>query len=245
MAQLVKSVNGLAIASVKSVKGLAIASVKNMRGLDNTGGGGDPLLPYNFSESFDGAVSGYDNTWTPTAAGGTIDPDYTGVVIGTGHCLRIVSTGQQNNTWAAFTAASTMYGHMLYRHVSGSGSQDILNLRSNTSARLRVQVNTGGAGLLSVSHGATNVACVTTLTDGVTYHIWFRYTAAPTTNDGTAEIAFSTTTTRPTSGNQYNTTTAGTATSTVDRIYLGDNASETQESLFDDVWLDTAGFPQP
>jgi hypothetical protein len=39
MAQNVKSVNGLAIASVKSFDGLAIASVKSILGVDNTGGG--------------------------------------------------------------------------------------------------------------------------------------------------------------------------------------------------------------
>lgn len=38
MANLVKSVNGLAIASVKTVKGLARGSVKTIYGLDNTGG---------------------------------------------------------------------------------------------------------------------------------------------------------------------------------------------------------------
>lgn len=40
MAQLVKTVAGLAIASVKTINGLAIASVKTVAGLDNTSGGG-------------------------------------------------------------------------------------------------------------------------------------------------------------------------------------------------------------
>jgi len=39
MAQLVKTVAGLAIASVKTIQGLAIASVKTVAGLDNTSGG--------------------------------------------------------------------------------------------------------------------------------------------------------------------------------------------------------------
>lgn len=39
MAQLVKTVQGLAIASVKTVQGLAIASVKTVQGVDNTSGG--------------------------------------------------------------------------------------------------------------------------------------------------------------------------------------------------------------
>lgn len=40
MAQLVKTVGGLAIASVKTVMGLAVAAAKTINGLDNTSGGG-------------------------------------------------------------------------------------------------------------------------------------------------------------------------------------------------------------
>lgn len=40
MAQLVKTVGGLAIASVKTMQGLAIASVKTVDGVDNTASGG-------------------------------------------------------------------------------------------------------------------------------------------------------------------------------------------------------------
>lgn len=44
MAQLVKTVQGVAIASVKTVQGLTIASVKTIMGVDNTSGGGTPAL---------------------------------------------------------------------------------------------------------------------------------------------------------------------------------------------------------
>lgn len=43
MAQLVKTMGGLAIASVKTVNDLAIASVKTVAGLDNTSGGSPTL----------------------------------------------------------------------------------------------------------------------------------------------------------------------------------------------------------
>lgn len=51
MAQLVKTVNGLAIASVKTVNGLAIASVKTVNGLDNTAG-----VPPTFVRKVDGVA---------------------------------------------------------------------------------------------------------------------------------------------------------------------------------------------
>lgn len=44
MAQLVKTMAGLAIASVKTVNGLAIASVSTIAGLDNTSGGGPDVF---------------------------------------------------------------------------------------------------------------------------------------------------------------------------------------------------------
>lgn len=44
MAQNVKTLQGVAIASVKTVQGVAIANVKTIQGVDNTGGGGGALL---------------------------------------------------------------------------------------------------------------------------------------------------------------------------------------------------------
>ena len=60
MAQNVKTVNGLAIASVKTWNGLAIASAKTILGVDNTAGG-----------------AAYPNVQLPPTADGTIGDDYT------------------------------------------------------------------------------------------------------------------------------------------------------------------------
>lgn len=53
MAQLVKTEDGLAIASVKTVAGLAIASVKSIYGLDNTSAGSFTARQTNNSTTFD------------------------------------------------------------------------------------------------------------------------------------------------------------------------------------------------
>lgn len=65
MAQLVKSVMGLAIASVKSVEGLAIASVKSIMGLDNTSAGGGTVT---LKEGTNGQVIGGASTTSYTVA---------------------------------------------------------------------------------------------------------------------------------------------------------------------------------
>ena len=50
MAQLIKTIDGLAIASVKTVNGLANASIKTVDGLDNTSGGGHTYATWNPSD---------------------------------------------------------------------------------------------------------------------------------------------------------------------------------------------------
>ena len=66
MAQLVKTVQGLGIASVKTAQGLAIASAKTILGVDNTssGGGTRPgttglLAWYDFANANDSSGNGY------------------------------------------------------------------------------------------------------------------------------------------------------------------------------------------
>ena len=67
MAQLVKTVKGLAIADVKTINGLAIADVKTINGLDNTSAGGQA-----FSDDFNRADSdSLGANWTEIA--GDID----------------------------------------------------------------------------------------------------------------------------------------------------------------------------
>jgi hypothetical protein len=99
MAQLVKTVQGLAIASVKTVQGTAIASVKTVQGVDNTASGGGPFV---FIVSGSAGSSNSDSVTTSSA-------DTTGA-----ECIAIsVSSYQPNaqptvsdsksNTWTAAT----------------------------------------------------------------------------------------------------------------------------------------------
>lgn len=61
MAQLVKTIGGLAIASVKTVGGLAIASVKTVAGLDNTAAAGNTAtFDAHFEEATNASASPYD-----------------------------------------------------------------------------------------------------------------------------------------------------------------------------------------
>lgn len=87
-----------------------------------------------------------------------------------------------------------------------------------------------------------------TITDAIStgtwYRFWFRYTLGGGAN-GTYEFEWTDyATTAPTgSGTKYNSDNDGTATSTVDAIYLGANANETQDLQFDEIYVDDAAYP--
>lgn len=67
MAQLVKTVQGLAIASVKTFQGLSIASAKTVMGVDNTAGGGGT------SPGLTNIIAWYDFANANDADGGTFN----------------------------------------------------------------------------------------------------------------------------------------------------------------------------
>ena len=203
--------------------------------------GSDPLLPYLLNETFNTTV-GYDLTWTETAAGGTINEDEV-IIVGEGaQSLNIISTGNNDNTREEFTANDTAYGHVMFRYASLNGTTDLVHFRSSGGVRLIVR--TSGAGALTLLHGSASVAVTDALSANTWVHIWFRYTKG-TGADGVAEISWSTDTTRPTSGTKYATLSNGTATSTVNELYLGQNANETHTIYYDQAFVDEAGFPQP
>lgn len=71
MAQLIKTINGLPIASVKTINGLPIALVKSVNGLDNTSAGGSyPGFTYDVLQDFESPLSG---DWSKSDGDDSID----------------------------------------------------------------------------------------------------------------------------------------------------------------------------
>lgn len=104
MAQNVKTVQGLAIASVKTVQGLAIASAKTIMGVDNTGGGGGISIIANTADALG------------VNAGNSSDINSTGanllVVFAGDYDSNPATTIADNksNSWTAFSASYTTGG---------------------------------------------------------------------------------------------------------------------------------------
>ncbi len=103
MSDLVKTVQGLAIASVKTVQGLAIASVKTVQGLSNVSG--STLVVF---DDFD------------SAGLGTALNDRTGWAGQDGGCLIVASGGGKG-----FTGSGAGYGVCLYSGASASLNQRV------------------------------------------------------------------------------------------------------------------------
>lgn len=121
--QLVKTVNGLAIASVKTVDQLAIASVKTVDGLDNTssGGGGGP---YTFVKSQGNVFESPGTTMTnilPTVTAGNL------IVIQVKHEGAPTTLTISDGT-TSFTAATKV------NHSSGQLSQQFFYLLSSVAS---------------------------------------------------------------------------------------------------------------
>lgn len=109
MAMLVKTLNGLAYASVKTRRGLAVASIKNINGLDATAGGGGPALIASVG------AQGSANSTTTSAI------DTTGanliVICETWYKLATFPTltDSKGNTWTQLTAQTGNSGkHRLF-----------------------------------------------------------------------------------------------------------------------------------
>lgn len=97
MAQLVKTVNGLAIASVKTVNGLAIASVKTIAGLDNTAAGGSVTAG---NRTQNASFSGTSGTIT-SYVNSNVSPMVVEIVTASGtsdQCTGVTWNGSENLT---------------------------------------------------------------------------------------------------------------------------------------------------
>lgn len=206
----------------------------------------DPLLPYLVNETFDTA-SGYDlgASWTEVVAG-VIDEDEQSVVGAGTESLEFDSSADTDYTWIAFTAGDTMYCHFMWRYSSLSGTTTILRFTTDSTS-FRSRILTSTSGVLTIAQGGASAAVTDAIPADTWVHIWTRYTkeSVDTALDGYADVAWSTTTTRPTTGTKFQSVNTGSAEQQVGRVYVGQDASETHTMYYDNVWVDEAGYPQP
>jgi hypothetical protein len=187
MAQLVKTINSVAIASCKTVQGVAIASVKSILGVDNTGSG------YLVNQNFEG--SGYDNgeTWTPT---GTVDPDYTGLILRGSQSLRVSTDGFTDSpTFAAQSECWVFFEFQSAARPSAGDNGRIAFVFNSVPATLCALEYNGDGEFKLHANGGSSAASATSTANGTHWYGWLHWLSG-----GTCEAFVSTATTRPGTG---------------------------------------------
>lgn len=191
-------------------------------------------------QNFEG--TGYDNgeTWTEASTGGVpiIDEDYSTALVGL-QSLRLQNADFEGcEARNSFTGVSEVYGFFRMKWVTKTDGTIFHQLRTLSSTILvDLSVNTGASATVHVANGTGSANTTATMTVGTEYYVWYHYITGA---NATAEVWFSTTSTKPGDGTSgHAKTTAGTVTGNAAEIALKlENFSTTKnEAIFDRVWL--------
>lgn len=190
--------------------------------------------PYTTVETFD-TNPGYDLSWTETL--GDPNPDYTtGPLSGT-QSLYMDGSAATQTAYRTITASGDYEGRVLVKIISlPGGYRNIIYLNNSTVTQFTVSI--GADGTVRASNGSGVATTVAAMSINTSYYMWYRYKAETSEGaaDGIAEIAFSTTNSKPTLGNNYAISNAGTNVSTVNRQYVTATFSTTGPILMmDDI----------
>lgn len=197
------------------------------------GGGGGPT--YLLEENFEN--TGYDVAgWTEALNGGTADEDYTTGPLQGSQSLRIVTaSGDQTFVYNAFSAGNERWFYFKVKPVAHTPSVMQLIQIWNSSQVLIARVDLNSSGTVAIFHGTASATTVGTMSNGTGYHVWAYFN----NSSDTANVAFSTDGTRPTSGDNFAQVTTGTSTTDAAEIAVGLFGFDgVNEALFDRVLVD-------
>jgi hypothetical protein len=180
-------------------------------------------VTYLHEENFEG--TGLPTNWTNES--GSPNYDYTTTVLqGSQSALFNGTTG-----YATFTGQTTAYAYVLFRTTALPGSTiSVMGFRdSGGGALATLQINSSGqVGILSGGSAFTTDA----IAPNTTYHMWIKFVSG-----GTSEIGFSTSGTRPTSGNAFQSIGSSSSGTTVRFRFSGSMVSIVDRVLVDDVTI--------
>jgi hypothetical protein len=187
-------------------------------------------------QGFEG--TGYDNaeTWTQSGSG-TIDPDYTGLVLAGSQSLRLVTSGTAALTYRQITGQSTLYCRWRMRIVSiDSSAQTLMTIRAGTTLHASLVKDATGKLRVTAGGGTLNTS-TDNIPVGTDLWMWAEYEQG-TGSNSIARGGWSTTDTKPTltaSGATSAVSSNGTRTTPADRFYLGHNTNTTWEIVWDEI----------
>ena len=171
-------------------------------------------------------TDGFDDAQINTL-GGTVDQDYTGVVLAGAQSLRFTTAGAIARYILTSTRTNIDF-YFQYRPVTlpASGSAILFEAtQAGGAGSSPVTVYLYSTGQLKIFNGSSGGSqTVSTMSAGTTYCVWGHWE-----NGGTASVAFAVKTgseIRPTSGNNYDSVSGGNGTQAIERPVLESPSTE-------------------
>jgi hypothetical protein len=179
----------------------------------------------------DAEGTGTPSGWTDS---GTIDWDYTTTVITGAQSLHL-PPASSNTTKYSLSATGEVWARFKIRQDKTGSVTRIMQFNGSSTERMYVGIATNA---LRITHGSATATTVSTMAANTTYNVWVRYKKG-TGADGEGTIAFSTTNTEPTTGNDFASLTTGSSTGDVDEWGpFNQDAPGGTALIFDDLTLD-------
>lgn len=213
---------------------------------------GPPPVTYIFTEGFEesntgggigSSTDGFDATNIISNVNGA-NPDYTGNILDGTQSL--LSTNNEpvrftltNSVTASYTELWAMC-HLISMTNNGGAMINFTTDGNVVQGDCTMQILLAGtAGPMRIYNGSTFAATVSNVSTNTPYYIWMHWKS-----DGTGDVAFSTTTTRPTGGNNYASVSGGNGTTACTRISIGTTSSG-WAAIYDNVKVSATGYPTP
>jgi hypothetical protein len=197
------------------------------------------------AETFEG--TGYSASgWTENIIGtGTINEDYTGVVLDGSQSLRVTMSGSgsvySENTWTA-GGQNEIWFHFLIRREANPSYMLVFLLRNGGSNLSFIYVTPDGELLILDGTSANSSMTSSQMAIGTTYHV-FGHWKKGTGSNSQFDVGFSTDGTVPTSGSNFAGFTNGTDTLQALTVYFGiyfGADSGSYAAVFDRFYIDDA-----
>lgn len=201
-----------------------------------------PAASYIFSENFEDATNGYENSNT-TYGDGTINFKDTTNALKDAQSLSIVASATlETRVMYSTTSNSEVYFYFRYKRlVAQSTSARKIFQGYNAGGSMRFTINVQLDGRLQVYHTGVSASTVGVIGTGMV-HVWSYYKAG-TGSDGIAWVGFSTDGTKPTSGNNYVQLTNGTGTDAIASIRCVVEATASgMTNVWDSIRLSTSSI---
>lgn len=220
MSAIIKTVNGLALASMKSFNGLAAASLKTINGQDATSGA-SYLVQQDFTNGSGGTIGApvSGSAWTVDSGTWTFNNTSPALPQGGNNAKNNSSFGGVISVPFTGLTEGWAYFEIQFSALPSSGAKEIFHLRlSDGTEIIRLSLDsTGKLTLIDLNYDGVQVSPADVLSVNTNYRIWIHWHSL-TSSTGVMDIGFSTTGTRPTSGTKFASASNCNLTSTLAKL---------------------------